>query len=827
MPPHSPATDLLCDLCGLPAGRDPLSRSFDNVAKFFCCAGCLNVYAILSESGALASGADFRESEVYRQSLKLGLISNARRDLPPVPDDAETRETVYHLGGLWCGSCGWLIEHALGRQRGVVSAEVLFTSDLLKVKYCPQFIDPERIPAHVASLGYRAEEYGASHQGAASSERYDLLLRLGVAGFLWMNVMLFSLVIYASYFEGISEWARRYIPLILMALATPAVFYSAWPIHRLAVLGLWQGNIRMEALISSGVLAAYGYSVVQAVSGSKYLYFDTACAIVTLVLAGKALERGAKERTAQAVATLYRMMPKKARLASLDKERFVSIEAVEPGMVLLVKPGERIPADGMIIDGAAPVDESLITGESAPRPKIVGDHVLGGSLNSTGVLTISATHNAAQSTLAQIIASVERALASRTPLERAVDRVSRIFVPVVMAVSASTLIGWTMSGMDFTEALMRSIAVLVIACPCALGIATPLATTAAIGAASRRGILIRDARVLETIGKVDVIVLDKTGTVTEGVFGVQQTAWSASASEAARQAGFAALVTLEARSEHPLAEAITRYGAERGVCPLEASQVEIIRGQGIRGSVNGRSVVAGNRSMLKVCEAVPDPALDEQAREWESQGLTTVFLAVDGAVAGVFGLGDRLRPDAAAVIHAWRQRGIRVVLLSGDSTAATARIAKLLGADEFRGEVRPEEKAAAVRSFQQGGAVVAMAGDGINDAPALAAADLGVAMGSGTDLAMQAAPVVLMGGELFRLLETYDLARFTLRVVRQNLFWAFFYNAAGISLSIAGILNPILAAGAMVFLESVGDRQFASPPFWRWDGCPTINCGCR
>jgi heavy metal translocating P-type ATPase len=781
----------VCDLCGLACGRNPVTGRFEGVERAFCCAGCLHVYSILLEGGILAEGGDFRRSEIYQRSLKLGLISNPSAEPPRIPPGAATREALYHVGGLWCSSCGWLIEHALEREYGVASAEVLFTSDLLKVRYCPQYLAPGRIQERVESLGYRASEFG-SERDQESAERKDLLLRLGLAAFLWMNVMLFSLVIYTSYFERIAESARRGVPFILMGLAAPAVFYSAWPVLRIAGRGLRERVVRMEALVALGVLAAFAYSSIQAFRGGQHYYFDTACAIVTLVLLGKTMERSAKARTAQAVTLRYRMMPKKARRFGDSREKFVSIEAIEPGMTLLVKPGERIPCDGVVLEGNSSVDESMVTGESVPRPKFAGSELIGGSINGSGTLVMGVTRAGAESTLARIIRAVESALASRTPLERAVDRVARFFVPAVMLAAAATLAGWMLAGAGIETALLRAIAVVVIACPCALGIATPLATTAAVGAASRRGILIRDARVLETISKLDVVILDKTGTVTEGDFKVQAVA-PAGAEEA-----LSLLASVEAWSEHPVAQAVVRMARDRGLDPQPARDVAVRPGAGIAGWVGGRRVIAGSRRMLEAGRPAIPPDLDDQARAWESGGRTVVFCAIDGTVAAVLALGDELREDAARFVARMKRGGLRTVLLSGDSPETTARIGARLGTDDSFGGVLPEHKAGAVRRYQQDGSVVAMVGDGVNDAPALAAADLGIAMGSGTDLAMEAAPVVLMSGSLARIGETFDIARVTFRVVRQNLFWAFLYNTAGISLAILGILNPILAAAAMV-----------------------------
>jgi heavy metal translocating P-type ATPase len=763
-----------CALCGLPTGARPIARA----EQLFCCAGCVNVYTILLESGAIASGQDFRSTDLYRQSLKLGLIARPdSADASPIPPDAETREAAFQVSGMWCGSCGWLIEHALGKLRGVASAEVLFASDLLKVRYCPQYLPRERILDTVKSLGYTAGEYAAGKP----SQQQDLVLRLGIAAFLWMNVMTFSLVVYARFFDQVTDAFARYVPFLLMGLAAPAVFWCAWPILRAAWIGLRQRMLRMESLLALGLLMAYGYSVVQTFRGDKHVYFDTACAIVTLVLLGKLIERAAKEKTAESITLLYRLMPGKARLLHDGRERFVSIEALEPGAVFLVKSGERIPADGVVVEGRSHADESVLTGESAPRAKAPGDTVVCGSINSGGVLEIRATRTASDSTLAQMIRMVEQALATRSDVERQVDRVARIFTPAVIAVAALTFAGWLLAGAGAGEAILHAIAVLVIACPCALGIATPLAITAAVGHASRRGILVSDTRVLETVRRVDVLVMDKTGTVTDGEFRLLEIAGD--------QSRMPQLASLEARSEHPLGKAVAReYPAV-----LPVTDVRILEGQGIRGVVEGAEYFAGNRAL-----APPPPGLDAAAREWESQGRTIAFFGWDGEVRGAMAFGDRVKSGAAPLCAELKRRAVRTLLLSGDGEATVRHTAATIGADDYVAEALPTRKLDVIRELQAQGKVVAMIGDGVNDAPALAQADLGIALGSGTDIAMRAAPLVLMNRRLEAVAEVFDLSHRTHRIVRQNLFWAFFYNAAGITLAIAGVLNPILAAGAMV-----------------------------
>ena len=788
-----PTTYVTCDLCGLDCGRDPLTRRFETADRRFCCLGCLNVYTILLESGVLASGIDFRESGVYQQALQLGLISTRDTRKVEIPSGAETREVLYHVSGMWCSSCAWLIERALESEAGVVSAEVRFISDLVRVRYCPQFLPPSRIPERIASLGYRAGEYRV--EGSRdTAERRDLTLRIGIAFFLWMNVMLFSLPIYASYWEPIGDIARRIVPYILWALATPAVFYSAWPILRVATLGLRHGALRMEALLAMGILAAYGYSAAQALLGGRHYYFDTACAIVTLVLLGKLLERGAKARTAEAIALLYRMMPKKARVLTGAREHFVSIDALHPGMQFLVKTGERIPADGRVAQGESSVDESVLTGESAPRSRRPGDEVICGSLNQGNALEIEALRPAAESTLSQLIRAVETALNRRLEIERTVDRVSRIFVPAVMLVAALTVAGGIAWHLQPAEAVMRGIAVLVIACPCALGVATPLAITAAIGAASRRGILVADGRVLETVRRVDLVILDKTGTLTHGDFRLLEVDGDA----------LPALAAVERFSEHPLGRAIVDRARQAGLELPPACNTKVFKGLGITGEAGGLPVTIGNRRFFEMLPA----DLEVKARQHEEAGLTVAFWKI-GDTHGLLAFGDTLRPEAQSLVKTLHGRGIRTAIVSGDGDATVAWTARAAGADEFRAEALPAQKAEIVRGYQTAGLTVAMVGDGVNDAPALAAADLGIALGSGADLAMQAAPVVLMQPSLDRVAEVIDLARFTRRIVAQNLFFAFVYNAAAIMLAITGILNPILAAAAMVLssLSVIGNSM--------------------
>ena len=799
-----------CPLCGLETGGSPGG---------FCCPGCENVFAILTESGALREGADPRDTELFRRSLEAGLVSD--RGQAAASAAGETRlegseELALTVEGMWCTSCAWLIERSLSKERGVISADVLFASDLVKVRYDPRFLPPAQISERIERLGYHTRSYRGAAGSASASDRFsahrrDLQLRLAVAAFVWLNVMTLSMVFYVGYFESVASSMRRHIPQLLIVLTAPAVFYSAWPILRAAGRGLQSGVLRMESLLALGILAAYSYSSVLALIGGVHYYFDIACAIVTFVLAGKLMESAAKERTARAVTLLFGMMPRKARVTAGDGlERFVAVERLSPGQRFLVKPGERIPADGVVAEGASLVDEAVITGESRPAERGPGSRVVGGSLNTSSALVVAAAEAGGAGTLARMVAAVEAALSTRAAIERRVDRLSRLFVPAVIAISAATFAAWAWFGGDPGAGLLHGISVLVIACPCALGIATPLAISSAVGAASRHGILINHAEALENAGSIDTVVFDKTGTVTEGRFAMVEFHAPGGVTESE---ALLRLAPIEAASEHPLAQAIVSRAMELGLRVHPVSGVERLDGMGVRAC----GVFAGNARMV---ESATGRALPEgfaaRAASWQHQGLTAIWFGWEGELRGAIALGDPLRCGAREAIEQLNRSGLATVILSGDATATTAAAAQALGATSFHAEVLPQDKAAFVAKLQAEGRRVAMVGDGMNDAPALAQATLGIAMGTGTALAMQAAPVVLMTPSLGKVAATFDLASRTVKTIRRNLFWAFFYNAVGITLAAAGCLNPIVAAAAMILSSLSVTVQ--SSRLAKWDG---------
>ncbi|MEZ5307084.1 MAG: heavy metal translocating P-type ATPase [Pyrinomonadaceae bacterium] len=794
-----------CELCGIDVGRNPFAMDVRGEEKHFCCMGCMNVYTILLESGAVDEGVDFRETEIFKRSEALGLISNGAgiKKKSVVPEGAETKETVIHVSGMWCPACSWLIEHDLSGVPGVVSAEAFFASDIVKVEYCPQFVPPQKLRENIEKLGYKTSDQ-SEDSNAADEERRSLVIKIGLAAFLWVNIMTLSVPLYVGYFQEISESVRSLFPLLLMVLSIPVVFYSASPILRIAWQGLKSGSIRMETLLSTGILTAFFYSSFQAFRGETHVYFDTAAALVTLVLLGKLMERGAKDRTTRAVSNLYRMMPKKVRIMHGSVERFIPLDDLNVGDEFIVKAGERIPADGTVLVGATHTDESLLSGESAPVARIEGSGVVSGSLNITSAIRVSATRVGSDATLAQIISLVENALSSRSSIERTVDAVSRVFVPAVIVISVLTLFGsYWLGATSIEDSVMRAVAVLVIACPCALGLATPLALTAAVGAASKSGILIGDSSVLEKLRSLDAIVFDKTGTVTAGDFEVVDLfADDETEADAFADSMIPALAAVEKYSEHPLGQAVVRFAERRKLRVPEAGSIEVISGKGIRGVVSGVEYFAGNQKLVDEygCDLSAD--LVSKSEIWQKAGRTVAYVGTGREVKGILAFGDSVRPEATEAFADLRAQGIETIIVSGDANATTAYVADEVGADGFLAEAVPADKIAFIEERQKDGSMVAMIGDGINDAPALAKSDLGIAMGSGTEIAMKAADMVLMGGDLSKITYVIDLAYKTRNIVRQNLFWAFFYNTLGISLAAFGILNPIMAAAAM-FVSSL------------------------
>jgi Cu+-exporting ATPase len=705
------------------------------------------------------------------------------------------------ISGMTCASCVARVERKLGKVPGVQVAQVNLATERASVTYDPALVNPAQLISAVEAAGYGAApvvEAASVGEDEALARRHELRQRRRLLG---LGVALSAVILLLAMVPGLAAFPTgRSHNVLLALLALPVWLYVGWPFHRGALVNLRHGAANMDTLISLGSSAAYLYSLaVTLAGGNQVVYFDTAALIVTLIYLGKYLEAAAKGRTGEAIRRLARLQPRTARVVRNGQERDVPIDQVVHGDLVVVRPGEQVPVDGVVRSGVSSVDESMLTGESLPVAKVAGEPVIGATVNGTGLLQVEATAVGRNTVLAGIIRLVEQAQGSKAPVQRLADRISGIFVPTVMSLSLLTFLGWLATGHPFAQALIPAIAVLIIACPCALGLATPTAIMVGTGRGASMGILIKGGESLERIQALTTIVLDKTGTVTEGKPRLTDV-WPVG--DLPEEMLLRLAAGLERASEHPLGQAVVRGAEERGlVLPPTPAVFQSITGGGVQGVVDGHELLVGSRRLLaerSIASAAADTVLDVL----ESAGKTALLVAVDGRVAGVLAVADTLKEGAAEAVASLRSLGLAVTLLTGDNARTAAAIARQAGIETVVAEVRPEEKAAEVVRLQALAQVVAMVGDGINDAPALAQADVGIAMGTGTDVAMAAADITLVRGDLRSVPEAIALSRATMRTITQNLLWAFGYNVILIPLAAVGVINPIFAAAAMA-LSSV------------------------
>ncbi len=793
-----------CDLCDLRLTGRTFTAQVDGATRYFCCAGCRQVFLILHDSGLLQG--DYKNSELYQTSLRLGLIGQRREDDSPEavlsPEELKNyQELSVHVDGMWCSACSWLIEKVVGSQPGVAQARVIYASDTAKIYYQPELISARQITDSIQKLGYKTSD-PESASDAHAAERTSLLLRMGVALFLMMNVMSFSYVLYVGYFQELAPAMQQLLPPVLFFLSLPAVFWCGAPIHRKAFRSLQARAPTMEVLFSISIFAAFFFSVYALIRGYDHFYFDTAVSLVALLLLGKFIEVSAKHKATRNIFRLYRMLPRKVRLKTPHGPRLVSVQQLQVGDRFIVQEGEKIATDGRVVAGSATVDESLLTGESRPVEKRPGDPVTGSTINLQGTLEVEALRVGDDTVFAQIIRLVEGALSQKSPLERLVDRIARVFVPFVLLLSAAVMVILVAGGSGIETALLRAITILVIACPCALGLATPLAIAAGVGFAAKQGILIRDGEAFQQARKVTTVVFDKTGTLTEGKFTLQEIYFP----DASPEEALSLVASVEQYSNHPLAGAVVRASQQRDLPLYEASEVKPVQGRGIRGTIRhpqfypgSREVVIGNRSFVQDHGFEITATQQELAAREEAQGRTVVYFGLQGtASAGHLSFGDSLKPGVRETVADLHRAGIQVRLLSGDSPQTTAVIAELAGISHYAAGVLPQDKITTIRRLQEEGAVVAMVGDGVNDAPALAQADIGMAMGSGTEIALASSAVTLLRDDPRLVTKVIDISRRTIAVIGQNLGWAFLYNSVGLVLATLGLLNPLFAAVAML-----------------------------
>ncbi|RRR72746.1 MAG: cadmium-translocating P-type ATPase [Candidatus Viridilinea halotolerans] len=754
------------------------------------------------------------------------------------------------ITGMTCASCSARVEKALRKVPGVMSATVNLATEHATVLYAPAGVGYADFAQAVEAAGYgviaSSDPTAAAGEDAEATARAQELAhkrrQLTVALVLGLPLLLLAMSrdlgllapwmfgagaeMMAQMHDASMAQMMEHIPArydllnwLFLILATPVQFYSGADFYRNAWKALKARTANMDSLIVMGTSVAYFYSVALLLSNAAgHVYFETAAVIIALVLVGKYMESRAKSQTGAAIKTLIGLQPKTARVLRGGQEIDVPVAEVRTGEIVIVRPGEKIPVDGVILDGTSSVDESMLTGESMPVEKHPGDTVVGATINRSGSFQLRATRVGRESALAQIIRLVQEAQGSRAPVQRLVDYVASIFVPVVIVIATLTFFGWLLfSTLGFTKALLFAIAVLVIACPCALGLATPTAIMVGTGVGASRGILIKNAESLERASTIQTVILDKTGTITAGKPEVTDLVLS---EHARRQPALAnggepqstpeaALLALaasgESRSEHPLGEAIVRAAQAQGLNLSRPTRFNAITGAGIEADVEGHALLVGTPRLFSE-RGIALGDLAAAVERLQAEGKTAMLVAADGVALGILAVADTVRPTSTAAIAALRAQGIEVAMLTGDNQRTAAAIAQQVGVDRVLAEVRPEEKANEVRRLQSAGRVVAMVGDGINDAPALAQADVGIAIGTGTDVAMEAADITLMRGDLQGVAQAISLSQATMRTIRWNLFWAFIYNimliplAAGVLYPFTGWqLSPMLAAGAMAF----------------------------
>ncbi|TSA00164.1 MAG: heavy metal translocating P-type ATPase [Nitrospiraceae bacterium] len=802
-------------VCGMTVDEQkaPATALHEGTTSYFCAPGCKRTFE-KDPVAVLKGGPKGMSSPPVQMVTMMPLRAKPVSEQPAKPASAtKPASLTIPIEGMSCASCVAKIERGLSVVPGVLHASVNLATEKATVEYQPGVANPDMIQETIRSLGYtpvmptdvpltpalslqgRGEERAERKQAAYRSLR----ARFWFAAALTVPVMILSMSEHLRL--PLSQSASFWMQLLL---TTPIQFWAGWQFYKGAIAVARHGTTDMNTLIAVGTTAAYGYSVAAtlapgiftAAGAAPQVYFDSSAAIITLILLGRLLEARAKGRTSEALTRLIGLQARQARVIREGRELDIPIGEVRVGDVVIVRPGEKVPVDGVILEGNSSLDESMLTGESMPVDKGPGDKVIGATLNCTGSFRFAATQVGADTALAHIVKLVEEAQGSKPPIARLVDQVASVFVPIVIGIALLTFGLWFAFGPApaFTPALLNFVAVLIIACPCALGLATPTSIMVGIGRGAEHGILIRSGAALEQARALTAVVLDKTGTLTKGELAVKEIVvhregWS-------REKILLYAASAEQGSEHPIGEAIVRTAREAHLALEPPKDFAAVPGHGIRATVQGQPVRVGNLRLMET-DGLPVAGLEGEVARLAEAGLTPMFVAVGAGVVGVVAVADQVKEHAREAVAALKALGLEVVMLTGDNPRTAGAVAREVGIERVLAEVLPEAKAREVKRLQGEGKKVAMVGDGINDAPALAQADVGIAIGAGADVALEAADITLVGGDLRGVSAAIALSRATMRNIKQNLFWAFVYNIVLIPAAALGWLNPILAAGAM------------------------------
>lgn len=787
--PQSIATDH-CAHCDLSlVDKAPISLEINGRQHNFCCRGCRGIYQLIHGDG-LASFYSRREGW-QPGAPRVNDVDSARFE-ENIRQVGDWSALEFAVGGIRCASCVWLIEKALEKLPGVEEISVNYATHKAKLSWDSAALTLDDIFERIQQFGYTPRPHLTDEQHKKANQA--LLLRFGTAAFCAMQLMTYSLALYAGYFQGIHPIIKLGLTIVAGVLATPVIFYSGGPFFVNAIRGLRHANFSMDSLIALGAGSAYLLSLFQIFTGGE-VYFDTAVMIITLILLGRLIESGAKGRASDAVRQLAALAPEQVRCID-DPEDIAAFymtptSEVKVGQLFSVQPGERVPIDGRVIEGVSEVDESMLTGESKPVAKTPNDTILGGTINSAGHLLARVSNPPDETVLSQIIRSVEDAQARKAPVQALADRLVGFFVPVIFLLALGALF-FALRSHTPAESIIRFVAVLIVACPCALGLATPLAILVGTGLGVKNGILIKGGEILEQTQKIDAVVLDKTGTLTTGAMSLSEIVLPQTAGSApnSREDCLVTAASLAVTSEHAVARSILKAAQGCKLQRVEAGQVH--PGLGIEGRISGLRYLLGSARFMKSSGVtIPDALAPRQ------EASTRVYLAAEKNLLAAFVIADQVRPSARPAVGALGQMGINLHLVSGDLAATVAETAKQIGIDHHHAEHMPEEKVAFIKGLQKQGSHVAMVGDGINDAPALAGADIGVAVAKGTDIAMESADIVLLREDLNLIPQALKLSKRTFTTIRVNLLWAVVYNLAVLPAAFLGYLHPIFCAGAM------------------------------